>query len=192
MRIAVVSVYHPRWDRGVSILKLQARSMTARYCTSLYLEAARKINDRKILHKFTKIKDKAIEWLQTQYDKDGLGAMHVCERKYHEYLVTSRDYLKKGECQLIMWDYLNETFDETAEKHGEVWIEVKKQCLRKTAIHDNLVTGNDDRRSLSTKALASLYTIVAKVLFVSMSRILDKSLGVEFLTMRVGAPNSNE
>ena len=171
MRIAVVCVYQPRWDRGVSILKLQARSMTTRYCTSPL---------------------EAIEWLRTQNDMDGLGAMRVCRGKYHKYLVTSRDYSKKGECSVIMCNYLNETFDETVKKHRVVWIEVKKQCLRKTAVHDNLDAGNDDCGRLSTNALASFHTIVAKVLYVSKRPILDTSLGVEFLTMRVRATNTNE
>ena len=93
---------------------------------------------------------------------------------------------------MIMCDYLNETFDETVEKHGEVWIEVKKQCLRKTAVHDNLVAGNEDRGRLSIKALASFHKIVAKVLYVIKRSILDTSLGVEFLTMRVRAPNTDD
>ena len=44
---------------------------------SVYLEAASEINDRKILHKSAKIRDKAIEWLWTQNDKDGFGEMRV-------------------------------------------------------------------------------------------------------------------
>ena len=78
---------------------------------SLYLEAASKINESKILHKSAKIMDNRIEWLQTQNDKDGLGAMRVCRGKYHKYLVTSLDYSKKGECRVIMCNYLSETFD---------------------------------------------------------------------------------
>ena len=120
--------------------------------------------------------DKAIEWLRTQNDKDSLGAMRFCWSKYHKYLVTSCDYSKKGECHVIMCDYLNGTLDETVENHGEVWIEVKKQCSRKMAAHDNLVAGNDNRGRLSTKALASFHTNVAKVLYVSKRPTLDTSL----------------
>ena len=95
---------------------------------------------------------------------------------------------------MTMCDHLNDTFDETEEKHGEVWIVVKKQYLRKTAAHDNLVTGDgdEDRARLSTKAVASSHTIVAKVLYVIKSSIMGTSLGVEFLTMRVRALNTNE
>jgi len=116
----------------------------------------------------------------------------VCAGKYHKYLVTYRDYLKKGECCVIMCDYLNETLDETVEKHGEVWTEVKKQCSRKTAVHDNLVAGNEDHGRASTKALAPFHTIVAQVLYVSKWPILDTNLGVEFPTMRIKTPNTNE
>ena len=49
--------------------------------------------------------------------------MKVCVRKYHEYLVTSRDYSKKGKCLVMICNYLNESFDETVEKHREVWKE---------------------------------------------------------------------
>ncbi len=87
---------------------------------SVHLEAASKINDRKVSRKSIKIMDKAMKWLQTQNDKDGLGAMKVCASKYHEYLVTSRDYSRKGKCHVIIRNYLNESFDETVEKHGEV------------------------------------------------------------------------
>ena len=78
------------------------------------------------------------------------------------------------------------------EKHGEVWIEVKKQCSRKTAVHDNLVEGNEDHGRGSTKALAPFHTIMAKVLYVSKWPILDTNLGVEFLTMRVKTTDTNE
>ena len=57
---------------------------------SVHLEAARKINDRKILRKSVKIMDKAMKWLQTQDDKDGSGAIKVGASKHHEHLVKSR------------------------------------------------------------------------------------------------------
>ena len=65
---------------------------------SVYLEAASKIENCKILHESTKIEEEAIEWLRTQNDLDGLGAMIVLQGKYHKYLVTALDYLNKGEC----------------------------------------------------------------------------------------------
>ena len=74
----------------------------------------------------------------------------------------------------------------------KVWIVVKKQCLRNTAAHDNLVTGDEDRARLSIVAVASSHTIVARVLYVIKRSIMETSLGVEFLTVRVRAPNTNE
>ena len=62
--------------------------------------------------------------------------------------------------------------------------------MRNTAAHDNLVT--EDRARLSIKAVASSHTIVARVLYVIKRPIMDTSLGVEFLTMWVRAPNNNE
>ena len=95
-------------------------------------------------------------------------------------------------CCLTMCDHLNEIFDETVEKYGDVWIVVKKQCLRNTAAHDNLVTGDEDHARLSIEAVSSPHTIVARVLYVIKRSIMDTSLGVEFLTVRVRAPNTNE
>ena len=62
----------------------------------------------------------------------------------------------------------------------------------KTAVHDNPVVGNEDRGRLFTKALASLHTIMVKVLYVIKQSILDTSLGDEFLITRVRAPDTNE
>ena len=69
---------------------------------------------------------------------------------------------------------------------------VEKQCLRNTAAHDNLITTDEDRASQSIQAVASSHTIVAKVLYVIKSSIMDTNLGVEFLTKRVRAPDTNE
>ena len=64
--------------------------------------------------------------------------------------------------------------------------------MRNTAAHDNLVTGDEDHARLSIKAVASSHTIVARVLYVIKRSIMDTSLGVEFLTVRVRASNTNE
>ena len=64
--------------------------------------------------------------------------------------------------------------------------------LKNTAAHDNLVTGDEDPARLSIVAVASAHTIVARVLYVIKRSIMETSLGVEFLTVRVRAPNTNE
>ena len=87
-------------------------------------------------------------------------------------------------------DGILDAFDKAVEKHRDGWIVVKKQCLRKMAAHDDLPAGNEDHGRLSTKALASFHLIVAKVLYASKRSILDMSLGVEFLTTRVRAPDT--
>ena len=110
--------------------------------------------------------------------------MEVCGGKYHKYVAMSLDYSNKGECCVKICNYLDEildVFDEAVEKHWVGWIVFRKQCLRKMSAHDNLPSGNDDRKRLSTKALASLHLIVAKVLYASKRSILDMSLGVEFM-----------
>ena len=52
-------------------------------------EAASKTYDSKVVHESDNIMDKVMKWLQTQDDKDRLGAMKFCASKHHEYLVTS-------------------------------------------------------------------------------------------------------
>ena len=96
------------------------------------------------------------------------------------------------ECRVTMCDHLNEIVDEIVEKYGEVWIVVKKQCFRNTAAHDNCVTGDEDRARLSIVAVSSPHTIVARVLYKIKRSIMETSLGAEFLTVRVRAPNTNE
>ena len=65
--------------------------------------------------------------------------------------------------------------------------------MKNTAVHDNLVTGDEDRARLSILEVASSHTIVAMVLYYVINRsIMETSQGVEFLTMRVKAPNTNE
>jgi hypothetical protein len=96
------------------------------------------------------------------------------------------------ECCLTMCNHPNEIFDETVEKYGDVWIVGESQCLRDTAAHDDVVTGDEDRARLSTKAAVSCHTIVARVLYVIKRSIMDRSLDVEFLTVRVRTPNTNK
>ena len=58
-------------------------------------------NERKISHVCTKVVDKAIEWLRTEYDsifKYGPGEMKVHRGKYHKYLGMGLDYSHTGEC----------------------------------------------------------------------------------------------
>ena len=69
------------------------------------------------------------------------------------------------ECRLTMCNHPNEIFDEIVEKCGDVWIVGESQCLRDTAAHDDVVTGDEDRARLSTKAAVSCHTIVARVLY---------------------------
>ena len=69
---------------------------------------------------------------------------------------------------------------------------VGKQCLRNTAAHDDLVTGDEERARLSIEEVASSHTIGARVLYMINWSIMETSLGVEFLTVRIRATNTNE
>ena len=151
-----------------------------------------------ILRVSTKVVDKAIGQLQTEYEsifKDGSGAMKVCRGKSYKYLGMALGYSNKGEFCVTMCDYLDRilgTFDKAVKKHGDGWILVTKRCLRKTAARDKLVAGNEDCKRLSTKAVATFHKIVAKVLCVSKRAIPGTSPSVAFLTMRVRSPNTDD
>jgi hypothetical protein len=86
-------------------------------------EAASKTYDSKVVHESDNIMDKVMKWLQTQDDKDRLGAMKFCASKHHNYLVTTREYSEKNKCRVMICDYINKSFVETVEKHGEEWRE---------------------------------------------------------------------
>jgi hypothetical protein len=86
-------------------------------------EAASKTYDSKVVHESVKIMDTVMKWLRTQDDKDGPEAIKVYASKHHEYLAKSREYSKKGKCRVMTCDYVNKSFVETVEKHGEEWRE---------------------------------------------------------------------
>jgi hypothetical protein len=86
-------------------------------------EAASKTYESKVVQDSVKIMETVMKWLQTQDDKDGSGALKFCASKHHKYLVASCEYSKKGKCCVMVCDYINKSFVETVEKHGEEWRE---------------------------------------------------------------------
>jgi hypothetical protein len=108
------------------------------------------VDDCKISHKFTKVVDDVIVWLQSEYEsifEDGSGAMKVHRGKHHTYLEMDLDYSHKDECRITMYGYLDgilHTFDEAVKKHGEGWVVVRSRAAKKTAAPDNLFTVDED------------------------------------------------
>ncbi len=73
--------------------------------------------------------------------------MKVHRGKVLKYLGMSLDFSHKGQCRVIMYDYLDgilEAFDEAVKKHSEGCITVKKRRCVKTAAPDNLFVVNKD------------------------------------------------
>jgi hypothetical protein len=146
----------------------------------------------------TKVVDKLIDWLQAEYEsifKDGLGEMKVHRGKVRKYLEMSLDFSHKGQCRVIMYDYMDgilEAFDDAVKKHGEEYITVKKRHCVKTAAPDNLFAVNKDCMKLSLEAAASFHTIVAKTLYDTKRARPDTCLNIAFLTTRVRAPNTDD
>ncbi len=65
------------------------------------------VNDCKILHLASKVVDKTIEWLQSEYEnvfEDGTGQMKVHCGKTHKYLGMSLDFSHPKQCRVIMID----------------------------------------------------------------------------------------
>ncbi len=86
------------------------------------------VYDCKILHMSTKVVDKTIVWLRSEYEcifEDGSGAMKVSRGKKHTYLAMDLDYSHKGECPVTKYKYLDgilQAFDEAVEVHGKGWV----------------------------------------------------------------------
>jgi hypothetical protein len=69
------------------------------------------VDDFKISHLTSKVVDKTIEWLQSEYKnvfKDGTGQMKVYCGKTHKYLGMSLDFSHPNQCRVTMIDYVDE------------------------------------------------------------------------------------
>jgi len=156
------------------------------------------VDDCKMSHMSTKVVDKTIAWLRSEYEsifEDGSGAMKVHRGRKHTYLAMDLDYSHKGECHVTMYKYLDgilQAFDESVKKHGEGWVRVQSRAGKKTAAPDNLFAVDEDCEKLSIEAAASFHTVVAKLLYISKRARPDTSLSVAFLTTRVQGPDTDD
>ena len=72
------------------------------------------VDDCKIIHVDSKVSDELIEILRQEYEsilEDGTVKMTVHRGKVHKYLRMTLDSLKKGVCQVTMFDYIKETLE---------------------------------------------------------------------------------
>jgi hypothetical protein len=70
------------------------------------------VDDCKLSHRKTKVVDNMIDYLRQEYEsifKDGSGAMTVIRGKIHKYLGMTLDYTIRGQVNITMFDYVNET-----------------------------------------------------------------------------------
>jgi hypothetical protein len=69
------------------------------------------IDDCKISHKSSGVINDTITWLRVEYEsifENGLGQMKVHKGETHKYLGMSLDFSHKGQCQVIIHDYIDE------------------------------------------------------------------------------------
>jgi hypothetical protein len=91
------------------------------------------VDDCKISHKYSKVVDETIKWLQAEYEsifKDGSRVMKVHRGKVHKHLGMSLDFFHKGKCRVTMYDYLDgilQAFDAAMKKHGDRFTPVTRQ-----------------------------------------------------------------
>ncbi len=77
--------------------------------------------------------DNTIKWLQTEYEsifEDGSGLMKVHRGKVFMCLGMSLDFSHKGQCHVIMYDYLDgivQAFDAAVKKHSDGFTPVTRQ-----------------------------------------------------------------
>jgi hypothetical protein len=119
--------------------------------------------------------------------------MKVHRGKIHKYLGMSLDFSVKGQCHVMMHDYLDgilEAFDLAVKEHGNGYLTVGKQRSKTIAAPDNLFVVDKDCEKVSEVASLAFRTVVAKTLYVSKRARLDTSLAITFLTTRVRAPNT--
>jgi hypothetical protein len=65
------------------------------------------VDNCKISHKYSKVVDRTIKWLQAWYEsifEDGSGVMKVPRGKVHKYLGMSLDFSHKGLCPVTRYD----------------------------------------------------------------------------------------
>ncbi len=122
------------------------------------------VDDCKISHKCMKVVDATIKWFRAEYEsifEDGSGVMKVHRGKVHKYLGMSLDFSHKGQCHVIMYDYLDgirQAFDAALEQHGDGFTPVTKQRF-KTPAPDNLFVGNEDCDKFSEAVSADFHTM---------------------------------
>ncbi len=82
------------------------------------------IDDCKISHKSSAVIDNTVAWLTVEYKsifEDGLGQMKGHRGKTHKHLGMSLDFSHKGQCQVIMHDYIDgilQAYDLAIKDHN--------------------------------------------------------------------------
>jgi hypothetical protein len=125
------------------------------------------IDDCKISQK---VIDNTIAWLRTKYkslfkDGSGSGQMKVHRGKTHKHLGMSLNFSHKGQCGVIMHDYIDgilQAYDLAIKDHDSGYQIVEKHRAKTSAAPDNLFVMNEDCEKLFDDAAAAFHAIVAK------------------------------
>eukprot|EP00978_Attheya_sp_CCMP212_P005488 scaffold12295_cov58-Attheya_sp.AAC.1 len=85
------------------------------------------IDDIKLSHVDSKVNDKFLAWLETNYGEDGIGSVKTTRGKKDDYLAMVLDFSKKGKLVLDMCDYVKgmvkEAVAESLAMSSSPWTE---------------------------------------------------------------------
>jgi hypothetical protein len=128
------------------------------------------VDDCKILHITSKVVDKTIEWLQSEFNdvfKDGTGQMKVHCGKTHKYLGMSFDFSHPNQCRITMIDYVDEivvTYDKAPKDLSDGFNAVpkKKNVARTSVAPDDLFIVDENTEKLSEDAQWHFTTLLLR------------------------------
>jgi hypothetical protein len=158
------------------------------------------VDNCKILHLISKVVDKAIEWLQSEYKnmfEHGTGQIKVHCSKTHKYSGMSLDFSHLNQCRDTMIDYVDKivvAYDKALKDLSDGFNAVtkRKNVARTSAACNDLFIVNEDAEKLSEDGATAFHNLVANTLYVSKHARLDVSMATVFLTTRVRAPDIND
>ena len=130
------------------------------------------VDDVMSSHKDSEVNDDFYEWLDAKYGE--FGEVTVTRGKRHEYLGMIFDFLKEGEVQIDMKEYMEDMIDECKYK-------IKEMDKAPTPMAAKGFE-EDDSRKLNDKYCENFHMIVAKGLYACKRGRLDIHMAIAHLT----------
>jgi hypothetical protein len=107
--------------------------------------------------------------------------MKVHRGNIHKYLGVSLDLSHKGQCQVIMHDYINgilQAYDLAIKDHDNRYQIIEKRCAKTSATPDNLFVVNEDCKKRSCPSrLHQLSTSLWQRLYMSPRELSQNQPG---------------